>query len=94
MFTIQTAVTVVTAGLAASLFQLDWPITVWCAIVSIVCFALLFRGQYKILDRFVKYIVIALTISTFIAFIAALLHTDKTLNFSPFFQKNQLILFF
>ncbi|MFT5908296.1 MAG: Mn2+/Fe2+ NRAMP family transporter, partial [Saprospiraceae bacterium] len=66
MFTIQTAVTIVTAGIAASLF--GWgAITLWTAVITAICFCILILGKYKFLDGLIKGIVICLTISTIIA---------------------------
>ncbi|WP_100804317.1 NRAMP family divalent metal transporter [Ulvibacter sp. MAR_2010_11] len=66
MFTIQTAVTIVTAGIAASLFE-SGSIVLWTAIITAICFAILIIGRYKILDSLMKIIVLCLTISTLIA---------------------------
>ncbi len=66
MFTIQTAVTIVTAGIATSLFGFGTPV-VWTAVITIICFAILVIGRYKILDSLMKVIVIGLTISTLAA---------------------------
>jgi Mn2+/Fe2+ NRAMP family transporter len=66
MFTIQTAVTIVTAGIAASLF--GWgAINLWTAVITAICFCILILGKYKFLDGLIKGIVICLTISTIIA---------------------------
>jgi Mn2+/Fe2+ NRAMP family transporter len=66
MFTIQTAVTIVTAGIAYSLFGYG-SVVIWTAIVTAVCFSILIIGKYKILDSLMKFIVICLTISTILA---------------------------
>lgn len=66
MFTIQTAVTIVTAGIAYSLFGFG-SVVIWTAIVTAVCFSILIIGKYKILDSLMKFIVICLTISTILA---------------------------
>lgn len=68
MFTIQTAVTIVTAGIAASIF--GWgAITLWTTVIIAICFCILILGKYKFLDGLMKVIVICLTISTIIAVI-------------------------
>ncbi len=65
MFTIQTAVTIVTAGIAASIF--GWGATTfWTTIIIVICFLILILGKYKFLDELMKIIVICLTISTII----------------------------
>jgi Mn2+/Fe2+ NRAMP family transporter len=70
MFTIQTAVTIVTAGIASSLFN-NGSIVLWTTIITSVCFFILLLGRYQLLDSLMKYIVIVLTISTIIAVILA-----------------------
>ena len=71
MFTIQTAVTIVTASLAHSLFGFG-PIIVWTIIITIICFSILILGKYKTLDTIMKIIVICLTISTVLAVVLAI----------------------
>jgi Mn2+/Fe2+ NRAMP family transporter len=66
MFTIQTAVTIVTAGIAASIFGCG-AITLWTTVITAICFCILILGKYKFLDGLMKGIVICLTISTIIA---------------------------
>ncbi len=67
MFTIQTAVTIVTAGLAVHLFGITDNIAVWSVIVTLVCAFLLGIGRYKLLDKLMKVVIITLTLSTLIA---------------------------
>ena len=69
MFTIQTAVTIVTASIASSLF--GGSIVLWTAIITGICFTILLIGKYKVLDFLMKTIVICLTISTIIAVVMA-----------------------
>ena len=75
MFTIQTAVTIVTAGLAKSLFSEIVPISitteVWTVIILTVCLIILSKGRYSLLDKLIKIIVITLTLSTIVAVIVA-----------------------
>lgn len=80
MFTIQTAVTIVTAGIASYLFG-SGSIVLWTAIITASCFAILIIGRYKILDSLMKIIVIVLTLSTLAAVILAI-RPEATLNFS------------
>lgn len=72
MFTIQTAVTIVTAGLASSLFGLDFKMEVWCIIITLICSAILLIGKFKVLDKLMKVIIITLTISTLLAVLFAI----------------------
>ena len=67
MFTIQSAVTVVTAGLASKLFGISENIVVWCLLITLFCSVLLIIGRYKLLDKFIKIIMISLAISSILA---------------------------
>lgn len=90
MFTIQTAVTIVTAGLASTLFGDFISIESWTIIILTVCLAILFFGKYKALDRLIKIIVITLTISTLVAVSMALFDFEKALNFTQRLPENSL----
>jgi len=74
MFTIQAAVTLVTAGLASLLFDFGQSIATTSGILLGGCVLILVIGKYKVLDRSIKWIIIILTLSTLIAFIAACFH--------------------
>ena len=63
MFTIQTAVTIVTAGIAFYLFGVG-SLVIWTAVITGICFSILIVGRYRILDSLMKIIVIGLTLST------------------------------
>jgi len=79
MFTIQAAVTVVTAGLAVNLFGFGLGGWAWSAILLAICSVILLYGKYAILDNFIKIIIITLTISTILAVLSALfIGTDVT----------------
>ena len=67
MFTIQTAVTIVTAGLAVELFGISSNIVYWGVVITLICATLLSFGRYGLLDRGMKVIIIVLSISTLIA---------------------------
>ena len=67
MFTIQTAVTIVTAGLAVELFGISSNIVYWGVVITFICATLLSFGRYGLLDRGMKVIIIVLSISTFVA---------------------------
>ena len=81
MFTIQAAVTVVTAGLAANLFGITANPLYWSIIITLICFTLLVTGRYSLLDKLMKLIVITLTLSTTIALIIAAFNTTNTYSF-------------
>ena len=56
MFTIQTAVTIVTAGIAVQLFGISNDIAVWSVVITLLCAAILAIGKYRILDKLMKVI--------------------------------------
>lgn len=80
MFTIQAAVTIVTAGLAANLFGINFSPVVWSIIITAICVSILIVGKYSILDNLMKIIIITLTISTIVAVAMAYFSTDKSLS--------------
>ena len=90
IFTIQTAVTIVTAGLASSLFGDFISIKVWTVIILAICLSLLIFGKYKLLDRLIKIIIITLTISTLAAVSMALFNNTKALSFTQVLPENSL----
>lgn len=90
MFTIQTAVTIVTAGLASSLFGDFISIEAWTVIIIIICLILLIVGKYKLLDNLMKVIIIILTISTVLAVSLALINNSEPIIFSQILPKNTL----
>lgn len=71
MFTIQTAVTIVTAGLASSLFGLELSLEVWCIITTLICSGILLIGKFNVLNKLMKVIIVTLTISTLLAVVVA-----------------------
>lgn len=81
MFTIQAAVTIVTAGLAAQLFGSEIPATEWAIYITIVSFLILFFGRYKLLDNLMKLIVLVLTVSSIIAVILASQNFQSNIDF-------------
>ena len=85
MFTIQAAVTIVTAGLASNLFGFTPNLTIWSAIITVICLLILMIGKYKLLDNLIKIIIITLTVSTIIAVSVALVNYDNSFNFTPIF---------
>ena len=90
MFTIQAAVTVVTAGLASNLFGITPNITIWSIVITLICFLFLIKGTYKILDKLMKIIIIILSISSIIAVIIAYSKTSSTPNFIPILPKGTI----
>ena len=88
MFTIQTAVTIVTAGLASSLFGNFISVEIWTIIILAVCLGIVLRGRYKFLDQLMKIIVIMLTVSTIIAVFLALKTDNQTIVFTQIIPEN------
>ena len=90
MFTIQTAVTIVTAGLAIELFGFSTNITIWACIIIAVCLLVLLIGKYKLLDNLMKFVIMILTVSTLIAVLFAGFKTNNALEFKQVFPKETL----
>ena len=84
MFTIQTAVTVVSAGLAAELFGMTTAVY-WCVILTVLCFGLLIIGKYQLLDRFIKVIILTLAISSILAVGIALANGSQSIPLTQVF---------
>lgn len=82
MFTIQAAVTIVTAGLASQLFGFTNNLVLWSVIIIIISVLILIIGKYKLLDKLMKYIIILLTLSTLIAVLIALYSNKETFDFT------------
>ena len=80
MFTIQAAVTVVTAGLASQLFGFTNDIVLWSTLLMFISLIFLVVGKYKLLDNLMKYIIVILTISTIIAVAVALFSTKAAFD--------------
>lgn len=90
MFTIQAAVTIVTAGLAANLFGITTNPIIWSIIITLICVSLLIIGKYKLLDNLMKIIIITLTLSTITALILALFNTKSTYNFTQILPEGSI----
>lgn len=90
MFTIQTAVTIVTAGLASSLFGDFVSIEIWTIIILTICLLLLIIGHYKLLDNLIKIIIVTLTISTILAVCMALFKNDGPISFQQILPDNSV----
>ncbi|ALJ06858.1 iron transporter [Pseudalgibacter alginicilyticus] len=90
VFTFLTAVTIVTAGLASTLFGNYFDIKTWTVIVLIVCIAILIIGKYKLLDKLIKIIIITLSLSTILAVCIALSNNTNPISFKQILPKNNL----
>lgn len=95
MFVVQSAITIVTAGLAQSIFGNMFDIQTYALIILLVCAAVLALGKYEILDNFIKVIVLVLTITTVMsAIFGAFADVDKTVIPASFDFSNKAHLFF
>ena len=86
MFIIQAAVTVVTVGLFAYIFNLTISITVLSILLLVISLLILLVGKYRLLDKLIKFIIVLLAISTVVAVFAALgiqheIKPDSLINF-------------
>ena len=90
MFTIQTAVTIVTAGIATSLFGDFISLKLWTVIIIAICLGILILGKYKLLDKLMKVIIITLTISTIVAVSMALINNSDPITFKQILPQNNL----
>jgi len=88
MVTIQAAVTIVTAGLAVQLFGITADITLWCFIITAICFAILIIGKYKVLDTVMKVIISILTVTTVIAVASAVGFNESSIEWTQVLPEN------
>ena len=93
MFTIQTAVTIVTAGLASSLFGITDNMVLWSLIITIMCYIILLLGKYQILDKIIKVIILILAISTIFSTGVASINTDEVYSFKQIFPSGSGLVF-
>jgi Mn2+/Fe2+ NRAMP family transporter len=71
MFTIQAAVTIVTAGLIGNVFQIPLPVTWISAIILFVLFLVLIIGRFQLLDKIIKAVIFILALTAIFATIMA-----------------------
>jgi Mn2+/Fe2+ NRAMP family transporter len=90
MFTIQAAVTIVTAGLAAHLFGITPSLTIWSIIITLISLLILMIGKYNFLDKLIKVIIITLTLSTIIAVTIAIFNVDTSYSLAPILPKGSV----
>ena len=88
IFTIQAAVTIVTAGLAIELFGITTNITLWSGIIIIFCLLILIIGKYRLLDNLIKVIILILGVSTVIAVFYANLNSNTTVEIKQIMPSN------
>ena len=93
MFTIQTAVTIVTAGLASNLFDISSNMIYWSTGVTAICYSVLLIGRYQLLDKVIKTIVLVLTISSILALVIAFSKGNTSLEYGQVFPQGAGLLF-
>jgi Mn2+/Fe2+ NRAMP family transporter len=79
MFTVQAAVTIVTAGLATQLIPIGLSAVTWSMILLSLCASLLIWGRYSLLDKAIKWIILLLAATTITALLSSLLGTPQTI---------------
>ena len=93
IFTIQTAVTIVTASLATTILGDSQNLVILSTLIILLCFLILLFGNYKFLDNLIKIIILALTASTLIALVVALIKNSNSFNFFQVFPYKTSIIF-
>ena len=93
MFTIQTAVTIVTAGLASSLFGITDNMVIWSLIITIGCYVILLFGRYQLLDKMIKIIILILAVSTIFSTGVASFNSDEIYSFEQVFPTGTGLVF-
>ena len=94
MFTIQSAVTIVTAGIASSLFGAHISMEIWTIIILSICFGLLLVGKYTLLDKMMKIIIIILSVSTLFAVITAFYSSEASADWAQILPKTDAEIIF
>ena len=90
MFTIQSAVTIVTAGLAIELFGFSSKIELWAILMIFVCLLILLIGKYKFLDKLIKFVIMLLAISTVLAVVFAANKSNNQISLQQVFPITSL----
>ena len=94
MFTIQTAVTVVTAAIASSLFGNGINVEIWTLIILFFCFLILLIGKFTLLDKLIKIIILILSTTTLIVVINAFMNLNYNINWVQVFPSNSYDIIF
>lgn len=90
MFSIQAAITIVTAGLAVNLFGLTDNLITWSLLITLIGLIILIVGRYKLLDNLIKVIILILTVTTILAVSVAFFKTNNNLSFVQVLPKGSL----
>jgi len=92
MFAIIAAIVAVNAGIAGYIFNLDIQPSLVSGIVLIFAMAILIIGKYSLLDRFINFVILLLSISTLLAFAISLKDGAGTLPTDLIFDGAFLIM--
>ncbi|NJB81867.1 Nramp family divalent metal transporter [Wenyingzhuangia aestuarii] len=85
IFTIQAALTLVTAGIVMNILNIHINPAIVSIIITAICAVILLVGRYQLLDKVMKYIVLTLTITTIAALCIAI---QKNVEPVSFLQKH------
>ena len=92
MFTVQAAVTIVTAGLLDKMLGIGLEPVYYSAMLLMVCFVILQIGKFNVLDNLMKVIMIILSISTLCAFAFSFnVEVPNTLAVIPIFDLSNTV---
>lgn len=94
MFIVQAAVTIVTAGIAVEIFQIPVDAKIMSFILLVICFVLLSSGRYAFLDHFIKFIIVALVVTTLASLFGAVSAERVVQATNPFDWDDKTHLFF
>ncbi|MFO7843902.1 MAG: divalent metal cation transporter [Bacteroidales bacterium] len=83
MFTLQAAITAVTAGLFSFVFPNTFGMITWSVIILTIATIIVAFGKYSFLDKIIKFIIILLALSTIIAVVSA---SSRGFNPNPEFS--------
>ncbi|MFT7592040.1 MAG: Mn2+/Fe2+ NRAMP family transporter [bacterium] len=83
MFTIQAAVTIVTAGLAIKITHLNVTPVVMSAILLAICLGISAIGRFSVLNKLMKVIMVTLAITTIIALVSSFSYQIPASQFKP-----------
>ncbi len=85
MFTLQAAITAVTAGLFSNVFPGSFTPFTWALIILITGILIITIGKFSFLDKIIKFIISLLAISTLVAVVSAI---TKGFNPDPEFSRS------
>jgi len=85
MFSVQAAVSFVSAALAGPIFGLNQPLYMSAGLLLFAA-AVLLLGRYKLLDQLMKYMVFSLSMLTLLALIRLLFRPLPEIDYAPFFS--------